>query len=74
MTKTAYSRDVAGRQSNTQARTVAVDYTAGSGQAGVPRLVTAISNPDFVAVAAFCAIGLLATVNLLLRFPDIGAL
>jgi hypothetical protein len=37
------------------------------------RLVTAISNnPDLVAIVLFCVIGLLATVNLILRFPDLG--
>jgi uncharacterized membrane protein len=74
MTKTGYSRDVARRQSNTQARALAATYTARSGAAGLCRLVTAISNPDLVAVAVFCTIGLLATVNLLLRIPDIGLL
>jgi hypothetical protein len=36
------------------------------------RFVDAISNPDFVAIAVFCAIGLLATVNLILRAPNAG--
>jgi len=36
------------------------------------RFVDAITNPDFVAIAIFCAIGLLATVNLMLRIPNIG--
>jgi hypothetical protein len=36
------------------------------------RFANAISNPDFVAIAIFCAIGLLATVNLLLRVPNVG--
>ncbi len=36
------------------------------------RFVAAISNPDFVAIAIFCAIGLLATVNLMLHVPDVG--
>ncbi len=36
------------------------------------RFAAAISNPDFVAIAIFCAIGLLATVNLMLRIPNIG--
>jgi hypothetical protein len=36
------------------------------------RIVAAITNSDFVAIAVFCAIGLLATINLMLRIPDIG--
>jgi hypothetical protein len=36
------------------------------------RIVAAITNPDFIAIAIFCAIGLLATINLVLRIPDIG--
>jgi hypothetical protein len=35
--------------------------------------VAAISNPDLQSVAIFCAIGLLATINAVLRFPDFGA-
>lgn len=38
------------------------------------RLLALISNPNFIAVAAFCAIGLLATLNIMLRFPDFGSL
>jgi hypothetical protein len=36
------------------------------------QMAHAVSNPDFVAVAIFCAIGLLATLNLILRLPEIG--
>jgi hypothetical protein len=36
------------------------------------RLGAVASNPDFVAIAIFCAIGLLATLNLLLRIPELG--
>jgi hypothetical protein len=36
------------------------------------RFVAAISDSDFVAVAVFCAIGLLATVNLMLHVPNVG--
>ncbi len=32
----------------------------------------AISNPDLQAVFFFCTIGLLATGNMILRFPDFG--
>jgi len=38
------------------------------------RLANAASHPDFVAIAIFCAIGLLATVNLILRIPEIGVM
>jgi uncharacterized membrane protein YdfJ with MMPL/SSD domain len=37
------------------------------------RLVTAIANPDLHAVVAFCLIGVLLALNLILRFPDFGA-
>jgi uncharacterized membrane protein YdfJ with MMPL/SSD domain len=37
------------------------------------RLVTAIANPDLHAVVAFCLIGFLIALNLILRFPDFGA-
>jgi hypothetical protein len=38
------------------------------------KLVAMAVDPDFVLVAAFCAIGLLTVLNLLLWFPDIGIL
>jgi hypothetical protein len=38
-----------------------------------PRLITAIANPDLHAVVAFCLIGFLLALNLILRFPDFGA-
>jgi hypothetical protein len=31
-----------------------------------------ITNPDFVSIAIFCAIGLLLTLNLMLRLPDLA--
>jgi hypothetical protein len=37
------------------------------------RLFTAIANPDLHAIVAFCLIGLLLALNLILRFPDFGA-
>jgi len=36
------------------------------------RIAEAISSPDFVAVTLFSAIGLLATMNVILRIPDFG--
>jgi hypothetical protein len=54
----------------------AVAHAAGS-SAMVPatlrfRIAEAISSPDFVAVTLFSAIGLLATLNVILRIPDFG--
>ena len=37
------------------------------------QLVAAIIDPDLHAVVAFCLIGILLTLNLILRFPDLGA-
>jgi hypothetical protein len=37
-------------------------------------LRTVISDPNLIATALFCLIGLLTTVNLILRFPDFGAI
>jgi len=37
-------------------------------------LVVVITEPNLMAVALFCAIGLLVTFNLILRFPDLGAI
>jgi len=31
-------------------------------------------GPDLTAVALFCAIGLLVTINVILRFPDLGTI
>ena len=38
------------------------------------RLVTVIADPDLHAVIAYCLMGLLLTLNLILRFPDLGAI
>jgi hypothetical protein len=38
-----------------------------------PRFVAAITDPDLLGVVAFCAIGFLLALNLMLRFPDFGA-
>lgn len=39
------------------------------------RFVTATAaNPDLIAVVTFCAIGVLVTINVILRFPDFGAI
>jgi hypothetical protein len=36
------------------------------------RIVAAVTNPELIAVAAFCAIGLAITINVLLHHPDVG--
>jgi len=36
--------------------------------------LSAAKNSDLAAVAIFCAIGLLVLFNVMLRFPDFGAL
>ena len=41
---------------------------------GWSRIIAAAMNPDFQAVLAFCLIGFLIALNLMLRFPDFGAL
>ncbi len=38
------------------------------------RILTAVTNPDLQAVLAFSLIGLLLTLNVMFRFPDLGAL
>jgi hypothetical protein len=37
-------------------------------------LVDVIANPEFVSVAVFCAIGLLLTLNVMLRVPGLAEL
>jgi hypothetical protein len=36
-------------------------------------LFAVFSNPDLPMIIAFCLIGVLLTLNLILRFPDFGA-
>ena len=36
------------------------------------RIVAILSDRDLHAVTAFCAIGMLLTFNIILRFPDFG--
>jgi hypothetical protein len=40
----------------------------------VASLVEALVSPEFIAVAVFCAIGLLLTLNVMLRLPDLSAM
>jgi hypothetical protein len=37
------------------------------------RLLAAMSDRDLLALVIFCGIGILVTVNVILRFPDFGA-
>jgi hypothetical protein len=37
-------------------------------------LAAAVKDPSLIAIVIFCTIGLLITLNLMLRFPDFGAL
>jgi hypothetical protein len=39
-----------------------------------PQLFAIFTNPDLPTIIAFCLLGLLLTLNLMLRFPDLGAL
>ena len=38
------------------------------------RIFIAVTNPDLQAVVAFCLIGLLLTLNVMFRFPELGAI
>jgi hypothetical protein len=37
------------------------------------RFITAINNPQFLVIVAFCALGLLISLIFMLRFPELGA-
>jgi hypothetical protein len=37
-------------------------------------LAAAVKDPSLIAIVLFCAIGLLVTLNLILRFPEFGAI
>ncbi len=53
------------------ARTYAPATAAGTAWS---RFIVAISNRDLHFVVAFCAIGLLLVINVILRYPDFGAI
>jgi hypothetical protein len=38
-----------------------------------PEFFAIFANPDLSMIVAFCLIGLLLTLNVILRFPDLGA-
>jgi hypothetical protein len=64
-------RDAAARTTRAQPRPVAIDSVAWPASIARSPIVTALSSPDFVAIALFCAVGLLATLDLILSVPDI---
>ena len=43
-------------------------------EAAWDRLAATLADPDFMAVAIFSAIGFLITLNLMIYFPNLGAL
>lgn len=67
MTNVSYSRDAAPSASKTQTKSAAMPTATWSTASLWSRTVTAVSDPDFIAVAIFCAVGLLATANLMLN-------
>jgi hypothetical protein len=53
--------------------TKSTDRSANVAKATWPQAVVAIMTPDLCAVVAFCLIGFLLALNVILRFPDLGA-
>jgi hypothetical protein len=47
--------------------------STGSPASSFRRAVSATLTPDLLAIVAFCLIGLLLALNMILRFPDLGA-
>ncbi|MGA8321583.1 MAG: hypothetical protein WB774_12370 [Xanthobacteraceae bacterium] len=56
-----------------QSPTKPTDRPASVAKAAWPEAVAAIMTPDLNAVVVFCLVGLLLALNLILRFPDFGA-
>ena len=56
-----------------QSPTKPADRPASVAKATWLQAVAAIMTPDLNAVVVFCLIGLLLALNLILRFPDFGA-
>ena len=57
---------------------IAPSYARGAPRASaiersVSQIVAVLADRDLHAVVAFCAIGILLTFNVILRFPDFGA-
>jgi hypothetical protein len=74
MNSIGYPQDAAAHTVKSQARPAVIDSAAWPASTGRSPLVAAVSAPDFVAIAIFCAIGLLATLNLVLNISGIGLL
>ncbi len=70
MTDMRHVRNPAGRVITVRPRLTAIDSMVWAGGALRSRVFAAVSTPDFVAVGVFCAIGLLATLDLMLAVPD----
>jgi hypothetical protein len=45
------------------------DRPANSANTAWGQLVATMTNPDLIAIVALCAIALLTTINVILRFP-----
>ena len=58
---------------NLQSQERSKGYQVKAKQTKWARIVATATNPDFIAVVAFCVIGLLIALNFALRFPDAGA-
>jgi hypothetical protein len=72
MTKTEYSRDAARRGRNVRTRSIVLRDAVSLATIQRSRIAAAITDPDFVAIAIFSAIGLLVTINLMLHGFDFG--
>jgi hypothetical protein len=69
-----YSRDAAADASKARSKSVAMSSAAWPALTTWSRIVATVSTPDFIAVGIFCAIGLLATANLMLHGVDIATM
>jgi hypothetical protein len=61
-------------RSELQTRGSPADRRANASATTFHRIVTTITNPELVTVVTFSAVGLLIALNVILRFPDLGAL
>jgi hypothetical protein len=50
------------------------DRPANSTKTQWHQFTTTMTNPDLIAMVALCAIALLTMINVILRFPNLGAL
>ena len=58
---------------NLQPATKSAGLLAGVMKATWNRVIVVLSDPVLVAISVFCLIGLLVTLNLIIRFPDFTA-